>query len=376
MPSIPVVRYPFDPTGLDRNNLVLDEQHTLSPNKVRVFAPNYGPFYSESLRVLDKVTLQPLQAHQYKAVELLKEATVKTGKEVCAVVLILDENVSANVEVSYQNVGGLYMNDSSAIASMYETVIKDNRPVDWENVLNKPYEYPPSLHRHLLHEIYGFEPVVVALERIHNAIILGNIPAFERLIQWVKDYMKGLEDRVAFLENKKLDVVTEEEIIAGVGNGKAVSFERLLFALDKFNFNGTTITPMSAVTKNSSVVQFDVQTTNVNDYTSLYWTIEHINTDDTDFGTVAGQFTMIAGKGSFNITLTKSSVDEELEQFRVVVRREGIDGPVMGKTSLLTIKKFKTDTYGFMDFMNSCCFTSPASTMNAVHFFMRDSQYA
>lgn len=373
MPSTPVVRYPEDMTGLNRDNRVADESHVLVNKAVRPCAPRYGPFFVESVLVFDKITHQPLVKDvQFKCVELLKEATLKTNKEICQLILIVDPAVSGEVLVTYQTIGGLYQNDSSAIVNLYETFLKDNRPIAWENVENKPYEYPPSLHNHLLHEVYGFEPVVVALERIRNAIILGNIPAFERLIEWVKEYCKNLGDRVTFLENKALDAVTEAEIIAGVPNNKAVTFERLLFALDKFNFNATRITPMQTLTKNKSLIRFDVETTAVEDYKRLYWTIEHIGTTDDDFVSLAGQFNIVAAKGNFTVGLSASKVSEDLEQFRIVVRRESVDGPVMGKTSLLSIKKFVADSVGVMDFITSCCFTSPVASMGAESYYMRD----
>ena len=148
MPSIPVVRYPEDMTGLNRDNRVADEVHILPNKAVRPCAPKYGPFFVESVLVFDKLTRQPLVKNvQFKCVELLKEATLKTNKEICQLILIVDPNVGSEVEVTYQTIGGLYQNDSSAIVNLYETFLKDNRPIDWENVENKPYEYPSSLHR-------------------------------------------------------------------------------------------------------------------------------------------------------------------------------------------------------------------------------------
>jgi ABC-type polysaccharide/polyol phosphate export permease len=74
---------------------------------------------------------------------------------------------------------------------MYETVLQDARPVAWENVLGKPLLFPPTTHLHNLEDVYGFEPIVGALERVRNAIILSDVPAFEALVDWVNGQISG-----------------------------------------------------------------------------------------------------------------------------------------------------------------------------------------
>lgn len=370
MPTLPAIRYPFDPTGVDRNNFIADEVHTLNDRPVRVIAPKYGPMYSEHTVVYDAITRQPLtKGNQFQCVEILQEATLITGFEVTQLILILDPAVSNQVKVSYQIVGGQYANDASAIAEMYETVMKDNRPIDWVNVFNKPYEYPPSLHRHLLEDIYGFEPVVVALERIRNAITLGQVPAYERLIEWVKNYCKRLGDRLSLIEK---GTVTEEEIIAGVPVNKYVTFERLLFALDKFNFNGTKITPSIATTRNGATITFDVDTTNVRDGKTLFWTIEHVETTDDDFEAITGSFLILGNKGQFTVRINRSKLNEAEEHFRVILRRESVTGPEMGYTSLITVKKYTAIKLDFIDYALMCCQYHPMNILDPVATYMTE----
>ena len=180
------VRFSYDATGINPDNLINGEVHALSLHSVRAVAPVYGPFFSASVQVFDNGTDQILtRGVDYQLVEMLEDITLRLGKEVCNLILILNTNVSSNVRLNYQVVGGMYQNDASSLINMYETVLLDNRPVAWENVLSKPLAFPPTTHLHNLQDVYGFEPLVGALERVRNAIVLSDIPAFEALIDWV-----------------------------------------------------------------------------------------------------------------------------------------------------------------------------------------------
>ena len=189
MPIIPVL-YPLDPTGLSPTNLVVGEVINLTVNQIRGATPLYGAFFTESAVVFDNTTgVQLVRGSQYQFVELLQEATQMYGKEICAVILILDHTVSSAIRVNLQMLGGHWQSNYAAVTQLYETVIQDNRPVDWLSLLNKPLQFNPALHQHLLQDVYGFEAVVYALERVRSAIVLSDVPAFEGLATWVTNQL-------------------------------------------------------------------------------------------------------------------------------------------------------------------------------------------
>lgn len=163
----------LDLTGTNPNNRIIDEPHTLSNRPTRSVAPKKGPFFSSGLKVRDG-GVELTRGQDFQLVELHQEATLKTGKEVCSVILILNKDVSQTVTVTYQAIGGHYSYNDDTIANLYQSVISDNRPIDWNTgIFNKPTEFNPTIHRHLLEDVYGFEPVVDYLERIKRAITLG-----------------------------------------------------------------------------------------------------------------------------------------------------------------------------------------------------------
>lgn len=199
MPA-PLIRYQLDPSGLNPDNAVVGEVRSLSQAQTRAVAPLYGPFFTKSLTIYDNVSNTLLiKGTDYTVVELLQEATLRYGEEIAQLILITNPAVNDTVRLSYQVLGGPNQNNVDAIVNMYESIMQDQRPVDWANVLNKPVAYPPSLHTHFLEDVYGFESVVIALERVRNAIVLSDVPAWEALITWIQDNVAGKTDLSSIL---------------------------------------------------------------------------------------------------------------------------------------------------------------------------------
>jgi hypothetical protein len=125
--------YPLDPTGQSPANRVEGEVHALAPKRVRAIIPRYGPYYTKNLIVYDDESGTVLKRQtQYRCAELLQDATLNYGQEICALILITDSSVSNSVRIDYNVVGGLYMNDVSVLANIYEAVVRDDRPVNWQ----------------------------------------------------------------------------------------------------------------------------------------------------------------------------------------------------------------------------------------------------
>ena len=355
---LPLFRYPLDPSGINPDNAVVGEVHELHIRQIRAVAPTHGPFFTQGLVVYDHATNRLLiRGTDYQCVELLQEATVKYGKEIAQLILILDQTVSNEVRISYQVLGGLYQNNAEGIVNMYETAMLDQRPVDWVNVLNKPYNYPPTLHNHLIQDVYGFEYLVVALERIRNAIILSDVPAFEALIAWVK--------------GRTLDTASFADVDSGLPVDKVVTLEKLIYAMDKFNFNSITVTPDKNQVKIGGNVAFKVDVTNMPDNAPLFWTIEHINTVDNDFNSLSGNISIACLSGQFNVSIAGFTEEEAAEQFRVVIRKNSVDGPVLTKSCIITIKAFSIfdveeaqHANSIEAYINSCCLYNPNISIN------------
>lgn len=329
MPN-PVFRYPVDLTGVNYNNLIADELHILANLPNRALIPMYAPYFTESVSVRDNVSNRVLtKGTDYQCLQLVEEATIKTGKEVCEVILIVNPDVSGDVRVTYQTIGGLYQRTSDAILAMYNAVINDNRPVDWTNVLNKPHEYPPSLHRHLFRDVIGFEPLIVELERLRNAITLSDVPAFEAIIDWF---------------------------------GNRIPKEVIMIKPNKFS-----------VSRGSSII-INLESVNIVDPYNYYWSIEHLTTTPNDFVANNGMVNLKTGFNHFNLLTRLPLVDETPKEFKINIRKRSVTGEIIFKSGVITLRKYIFSSY--MDALFGCgCVFNPSIRLDPETLFVSDRSH-
>lgn len=202
-----IIKYPLDLTGQNPNNLVIGEPHEMVRRKVRAVATNYGPFFTESLKVYDAATGRKLipglasEGGQYVAAELYQDASTRAGQEICAIIVITDESVGDTVLLDYQVVGGEFSSSVSAIAAMIEALDLDERPVKWGDVLGKPSAFTPAKHLHDIGDIYGFEYIVEALERVRMAILMGDVASHDEIYRYIDRYFSELDGKISTVAN-------------------------------------------------------------------------------------------------------------------------------------------------------------------------------
>lgn len=204
-----IYKYPLDLTGQHPDNFISGDLYTLQPGVNRVIVPRDGAFYTNGLVVRDASTGEVLTPNdQYVAVMYYREPSERSGLEVMTAIVITDGNVSSEVSVDLHLVGGIYSNIGPTISLLIAEMNLDNREVRWGDILGKPHAFNPAHHLHDIGDVYGFEYIVEALDRIANAILYGNQAAFDELRQYVDvrdDYVlsqigaaeSGLADHLA-----------------------------------------------------------------------------------------------------------------------------------------------------------------------------------
>lgn len=201
MPINPI-RYQLDLTGTSRDNLVLNELHTLKPTRVRAVALQNGAFYTASVVIRDVATARVLVAGQdYEFDNLYQMASEHAKAEVAAIIVITNTEVSNTISVDYQCIGGLYGYSTTAIMQQIEDLQLDNRKVEWGNIYNKPAVYPPAKHLHDIGDVYGFEYLVQAIQQLRHAIMVGDEGAHENIYRYIEKTVGSTSDRVRELEN-------------------------------------------------------------------------------------------------------------------------------------------------------------------------------
>lgn len=168
----------LDLTGQNPDNKIKAEPHTIGDSEYRGIVPRKGLFYEASLVIMDggKTLVRNVD---YLCYPLHQELSVRTGRGVFGGIVVLNDKVGKNVTITYQAVGGPYAVDNDSLYKVYDAVINDTRPVHWNNVTNKPAEFPPSSHEHPLDDIIGWEPINHQLERIAQVIAMNQVEAFK-----------------------------------------------------------------------------------------------------------------------------------------------------------------------------------------------------
>lgn len=195
-------RFNVDLTGTNINNKVIDEPHLLANRIYRSIAPTYGPYYTESLVVVDGSTNTTLvRDTHYKCLDVAGIPTAQSGKEICTIIVVIDQSINSNILITYQALGGQYERTHEAIKLLVDNLLTDNRPVSWPNILNRDTEFTPSHHLHRVGDAIGFEYVTVELERLKNAILLGDEIAHMEILGYVDANIAALRLVVDNAEN-------------------------------------------------------------------------------------------------------------------------------------------------------------------------------
>ena len=357
---MPSLHHVLDPLGTNPNNLVSGETATGIGTPNRIIKPLYGPFHIGTQVVVDTSTNNPLVAGtDYDCVGLVQEASIKYQKPIAEFIRLKKTGISSTVRLQYQSLGGNYQNDSSVLANLWNSFINDNRPVSFNTgIINKPFEFPPSLHPTFFRDVSNFEPLITAIERMTQAITVSNVPAFQNIIDWVLTLIP---------KN-----VTTQEIDEALPVQKTVTFDALLYSLSRLNHNAITIEADRYTIDNGGMVRFTVTANNLEPSVNLYWTIEHGTTDNNDFTSLSGNVNLINGRGTFQVQLAPSTNIEPGESFKIKLHKNSVTGHVLGRSYFISIRG--NDPEDLNDIFNACCIYSPTNHINALSLYVHSGQ--
>lgn len=243
------IRYAFDPTGQNTDNYVADEAHTLPVRRVRALAPKYGPFFGKSVKLVEASTGRVLTyGTHYSLGELLKTATQKVGQGVYSIIVITDASILGDILVSYQTIGGEYSYSPEALINMLTMRLNPAvNTVNWADVIGKLDQYVPAKHLHDVADVFGFEYVVEAINRVKDALLWGNTPMYDALLNWITDQLSHIDQRFNNLLNAQLGYATQSLLsqmtkesigLANVDNLASSTYEDGAWAGDFVNKKG------------------------------------------------------------------------------------------------------------------------------------------
>lgn len=244
-----LVRYPLDTTGVNPDNLIRNEPHTLSERRFRAIAPEQGAFYVEGCIVTDTANDRILTKEvDYVFSELYQSPTIKYGKEIVGLIIVINPAVSANVTITYQALGGDYSGNVEALVALLDAQTGSQTSTSYLDVINRPSSMVPQPHVHDLGDGQGFEFLVYALERLRSALIWADAPVIFGLQEKVRSALAGIHELakyrldvelVEYLNNYKKNFTKET-----MGLGKVVNMplsnenEGAWAARENFNLGG------------------------------------------------------------------------------------------------------------------------------------------
>ena len=216
------IRYEFDKSGRNPNNLVSEEGHVLNDREVRIISPRHAHFYIESVVIKDKKNNQVVPRASYFFDDTSETIAGLTGLGAASTIVLVDKTVSKNISVTYQAVGGQFTSiDIPALQNKLNSLNLDNRPVSWLNIANKPDAFPPAEHFHPIWQTYGYEGLIYVIERLIKATLIGD----EESHNVIWEAIGGFDAKLEKLKNKvDVDVAN---LIGDNNNGVNAKLEEL-----------------------------------------------------------------------------------------------------------------------------------------------------
>lgn len=189
--------FPLDLTMKLDSNHVVNEVKQFTSAADRLFVPNAGPFYTESMVIKTSSgrLLQPIT--EYKLLYLNEEATLASNRNVCTVIQILNETIP-EVHLDYRVIGGQYGDTVYGILQELGKVGSIVKQIDWKtNVYNKPTEFPPAPHFHHANDFTDWDKVWVELEGIRKAIIVGDEQSWASVFRYFNRRIEFVESNIS-----------------------------------------------------------------------------------------------------------------------------------------------------------------------------------
>lgn len=185
--TIPSVTYPLDLTGTNPINLVKGEVHQVPVKKVRAIAPIYGPFFADSMQVIDNATGRLLTlGRDFFITELYVIPTQQSGKDVCSIVMVTDTLASDNLGLNYQVLGGKYSDSDSSLADLLNSIDFDHRNNNWPMPVIDHSAVPQSIRLFGVGPSYGFEHAVQAMDRITQSLSQGDLLGHDAIYAYLE----------------------------------------------------------------------------------------------------------------------------------------------------------------------------------------------
>lgn len=173
--------YPFDATGANVANRIVDEMFAVMPpeniSEHSLIIPQAHPFFKSSMiiRTGPNGTGAVLtEGVDYAFFAKFYLATTRLGVPIYSGIRMLNRNYTGNVYMTYQTLGGNFTFDNPALLEELIRQYYSVLTVAYDQIQGVPVLFPVEPHDHNPDDLISFVEVKTALEGIRDAILSTN----------------------------------------------------------------------------------------------------------------------------------------------------------------------------------------------------------
>lgn len=175
-----VTPLPFDPTGTNPSNKVVNEQQVITAVNFRDYhyvIPNLAPFFSDTVvmgfKNPDGTTRTLHEGVDYYYSHSFISASRACAKPIYGSIEFLFTDLAGVLTLTYQSIGGNWTLDAATIAEILANSLSNPRTTAWEQIVDLPVAFPVIDHEWDLVDMVGASEVVQALDDIRDTLSGG-----------------------------------------------------------------------------------------------------------------------------------------------------------------------------------------------------------
>ena len=170
--------YAFDPNGINQNNIIQNERHTVTIKNNYDFnyiVPDYAPFFVNDFKMYT-LTQQGAKNYLVEGVDYVFgfrfiQATMRAGKVLYGSVQFINRKFSGDVYLEYRTVGGIWNIDAQKINHILSEWMHNPVTTSWEQVADLPTQFPSIEHTHDINKMPGIQELIAEIRKLGSASI-------------------------------------------------------------------------------------------------------------------------------------------------------------------------------------------------------------
>lgn len=164
--------YPYDPSGLQSSNKILNESHTITPangKDFRLIVPKAAPYFERSMQIVHAATgttltkgIDWVPGHRFVAA-----TETAPFLNIYGTILITNDSLSGTFQLtSYQTIGGEFTIDEQTALEILANKLLDPRLTTWDKIINPPVVFDALAHLHHAGQSLGYDALVASLKEL------------------------------------------------------------------------------------------------------------------------------------------------------------------------------------------------------------------